>query len=134
MMEINNEWTFSLESFIKEKSTESQGKLTELKHLCESQNDKVVEFSENIEKKSLEAIADNENLGTWANMHSDNFISLSKDNLENNLSNKQTMSSEITDYSNDILSKFSERMGEIETFFTENIKKDERTGKILFEY
>ena len=134
MMEINNEWTFSLESFIKEKSTESQGKLTELKHLCESQNDKVVEFSENIEKKSLEAIADNENLGTWANMHSDNFISLSRDNLENNLSNKQTMSSEITDYSNDILSKFSERMGEIETFFTENIKKDERTGKILFEY
>ena len=134
MMEINNEWTFSLESFIKEKSTESQGKLTELKHLCESQNDKVVEFSENIEKKSLEAIADNENLGTWANMHSDNFISLSKDNLENNLSNKQTMSSEITDYSNDILSKFSERMREIETFFTENIKKDERTGKILFEY
>lgn len=59
-----------------------------------------------------------------ANIHK----SIVEDALRDSLNKKQFLSSAISEHSEDLFSNIHDRMKEIEIFFSEDIKKDEKTG------
>lgn len=57
-----------------------------------------------------------------------------ENSLQDSLAKKLILSSSITDHSEELFSSIHNLIKEMETFFTEDMKRDEKTGKHTLKY
>lgn len=122
-------WTNGVKFSLRENSTAMDNQIAEIEQHCQIESKKIIGFSEDaINKSSLTVKAIND-FGTWMNDNANHLKITTENILKDNLAQKQLISSQIADYSNEIFSNIHDRVKEVEKFFSEGIKRDEKTGE-----
>ncbi|KAK6641184.1 hypothetical protein RUM44_012893 [Polyplax serrata] len=123
-----DEFVRSAEELVKDNALLLENRLVKLQKVCETESKKVSKFSEVVDNRTTETMGAVGSLSTYIDDNCKSTGVTLEGALKANAASKEKLTSDITEYSNDVCSNVRDRVKEIETFFSENIKKDEKTG------
>ncbi|KAK6641195.1 hypothetical protein RUM44_012904 [Polyplax serrata] len=128
VLELEKKSFNAITSMISENNVDLEDKLNNIKYANIAENSKIGQNSKSLEERSNELVRIITSQNTKMEGNTNAQWNLLDDAIKEIKRKREMLSSCITGYSEELFSGIHERQKEIETFFCEEIMKDEKTG------